>query len=58
MTIYDLGPLNPALGKVLRPESLRARFGENALHNAVHVTDLPDDGLMECRYFFEMIANL
>lgn len=52
------GPSNPALAKVLRPESLRARFGENLLHNAVHCTDLPDDGNMECRYFFETIANL
>eukprot|EP01039_Chlorochromonas_danica_P007083 gene7083-7833_t len=52
------GPVNPALAKVLRPQSLRARFGEHLLHNAVHITDLPEDGEMECRYFFEALANL
>lgn len=52
------GPTNPALAKVLRPNSLRARFGESALLNAIHCTDLPEDGEMECRYFFESLANL
>jgi nucleoside-diphosphate kinase len=52
------GPVNPALAKVLRPESLRARFGENQLLNGVHCTDLPEDGEMECKYFFETLANL
>ncbi len=52
------GPTNPELAKILRPNSLRALFGENSLHNAVHCTDLPDDGEMECKYFFETLANL
>lgn len=52
------GPVNPALAKVLRPDSLRSLFGENQLLNAVHCTDLPEDGEMECRYFFESLANL
>lgn len=25
--------------------------------NAVHCTDLPDDGLLECRFMFDIIAS-
>lgn len=53
-----VGPQNPQLAKVLRPDSLRALYGINALDNAVHCTDLSEDGEMECRYFFDMLANL
>ena len=52
------GPLNPDLGKNLRPETLRARFGTTTTKNAVHCTDLPDDGEMECMYLFQTIAGL
>jgi nucleoside-diphosphate kinase len=52
------GPLNPELAKVLRPDSLRARFGKNDITNGIHCTDLPGDGEMECRYFFETLASL
>uniref|UniRef100_A0A7S3GT03 DM10 domain-containing protein n=1 Tax=Spumella elongata TaxID=89044 RepID=A0A7S3GT03_9STRA len=53
-----VGPGDPALAKVLRPESLRARFGESVVKNSVHCTDLPEDGEMECRYFFETLSSL
>jgi nucleoside-diphosphate kinase len=36
----------------------RARFGESIVKNAVHCTDLPEDGEMECRYFFETLSSL
>jgi len=52
------GPTNPKLAKVLRPESLRARFGSGMLDNVLHCTDLPEDGEMECRYFFETLASI
>ena len=52
------GPQDPDLARVLRPESLRARFGVTAVKNAVHCTDLPEDGEMECRYFFETLSSL
>jgi nucleoside-diphosphate kinase len=53
-----VGPQNPELARMLRPKSLRATFGDTSVQNAVHCTDLPTDGEMECRYFFETLANL
>jgi nucleoside-diphosphate kinase len=53
-----VGPINPALARSLRPKSLRATFGDSLVTNAVHCTDLPEDGEMECRYFFETLASL
>lgn len=49
-----VGPNNPQLAKVLRPKSLRV----NLVENAVHCTDLSEDGEMECRFFFQTLANL
>ena len=52
------GPLEPDIAKILRPQSLRAIFGKDTVQNAVHCTDLPEDGEMESKYFFETVANL
>lgn len=57
------GPRDPSLGKVLRPKSLRARFGTDTAHNAVHCTDLLEDGILEVRvdfssFFLERISNV
>ena len=52
------GPLEPELGKKLRPKSLRALFGRNLACNAVHCTDLPEDGETECTYIFNTVANI
>jgi len=46
------GPLDPEIAKNLRPRSLRARFGGDRICNGFHCTDLPDDGVLECEYFF------
>jgi nucleoside diphosphate kinase len=35
------------LARKLRPNTLRARFGKTKVQNAVHCTDLPEDGLLE-----------
>jgi nucleoside diphosphate kinase len=57
--IRDLtGPLEPALARKLRPKSLRALFGTDTARNAVHCTDLPEDGTTECNYLFDTIANI
>ncbi len=53
-----VGPLNPELAKILRPTSIRALFGKDLAMNAVHCTDLAEDGEMECRYMFETVGNL
>ncbi|KAJ1552427.1 Nucleoside diphosphate kinase 7 [Cladochytrium tenue] len=51
------GPADPEIGRLLRPRSLRAMFGKDKVHNAVHCTDLEDDGAMEVRYFFDILAD-
>ncbi len=52
------GPNEPDLARIVRPNTLRAIFGVDGIKNAVHCTDLSEDGEMECRYFFESLANL
>jgi nucleoside-diphosphate kinase len=52
------GPLNPDLARSVRPDSLRAIFGKTVTKNAVHCTDLADDGEMECLYMFNTVASL
>jgi nucleoside-diphosphate kinase len=52
------GPLDPELAKVLKPKSLRALYGDDVAQNAIHCSDLPEDGDMESRFFFEILASL
>lgn len=51
------GPHDPEIAKHLRPNTIRAKFGEDRVRNAVHCTDMPEDGVLECRYFFEMLQK-
>ncbi|KAI8472949.1 MAG: nucleoside diphosphate kinase [Monoraphidium minutum] len=46
------GPPDPELGRALRPGSLRARFGASRVRNALHCTDLGEDGELEARFIF------
>ncbi|XP_036609420.1 nucleoside diphosphate kinase 7 isoform X3 [Trichosurus vulpecula] len=41
------GPADPEIARHLRPGTLRALFGKSKIQNAVHCTDLPEDGLLE-----------
>ncbi|XP_026319168.1 nucleoside diphosphate kinase 7-like [Hyposmocoma kahamanoa] len=50
------GPRDPDLGRQLYPESIRALYGKTTVQNAVHCTDLPEDGELEVEYFFKLIA--
>jgi len=51
------GPIDVEIANELRPESLRARFGvgPGSATNALHCTDLPEDGELECKYFFQLM---
>eukprot|EP00243_Klebsormidium_subtile_P004155 TRINITY_DN17940_c0_g1_i1.p1 TRINITY_DN17940_c0_g1~~TRINITY_DN17940_c0_g1_i1.p1 ORF type:complete len:379 (-),score=90.80 TRINITY_DN17940_c0_g1_i1:275-1411(-) len=51
------GPADPEIGKVLRPQSLRAQFGIDKVKNAVHCTDLPEDGALESNFFFDILLS-
>jgi nucleoside-diphosphate kinase len=50
-----VGPYDPVIAQHLQPETLRAKFGENRVKNGVHCTDLPEDGRLECQYFFDIM---
>ncbi|CAK6439833.1 unnamed protein product [Pipistrellus nathusii] len=51
------GPMDPEIARHLRPCTLRAVFGKSKIQNAVHCTDLPEDGLLEVQYFFKILDN-
>jgi len=51
------GPIDPDEARMYNPNSLRARFGEDKLRNGFHCTDLPEDGLLECEYFFVLLQQ-
>ncbi|XP_043208832.1 nucleoside diphosphate kinase 7-like [Amphibalanus amphitrite] len=49
------GPRDPHLAQLLRPDSLRAKFGRDTICNAVYCTDLPEDSLMDREYLFRIL---
>ncbi|KAM3836323.1 nucleoside diphosphate kinase homolog 7 isoform 4-T6 [Vipera latastei] len=51
------GPSDPEIARYLRPGTIRAHFGKNKIQNAVHCTDLPEDGLLEVQYFFSILDS-
>ena len=51
------GPVDPEIARHLRPHTLRAKFGTDKIKNAVHCTDLPEDGLLEVEYFFKILDS-
>lgn len=50
-----VGPSDPEIARHLRSHTLRARFGVDKVKNAVHCTDLPEDGPLEVQYFFHIL---
>jgi len=50
-----VGPHDPEVAKHLRANTLRAQYGLDRVRNAVHCTDLPEDGLLEVEYFFNIL---
>lgn len=51
------GPTDPEIARLVRPSSLRAEFGEDVVRNAIHCTDLPEDGVLESEYFFNILQQ-
>lgn len=52
------GPYDPSIARILRTHSLRAIYGNDSVRNALHVTDLPADGPLECKFFFHVLADV
>jgi len=51
------GPWDVEMAKELKPQTLRAKFGHDRVRNAVHCTDLAEDGVLECQYFFDILSR-
>ncbi|KAI9909447.1 hypothetical protein PsorP6_015027 [Peronosclerospora sorghi] len=51
------GPWDAQMAKELQPQTLRAMFGHDRVRNAVHCTDLAEDGVLESRYFFDILSR-
>jgi len=49
------GPYPVHIAKELYPNSIRSQFGETVGRNAVHCTDMEEDGILECEYFFTIL---
>lgn len=52
-----VGPMDPDLAKKIRPQSLRAKFGVSKIKNAIHCTDLEEDGILELEYAFKIMRG-
>jgi len=52
-----VGPWDVEMAAELKPGSIRAMFGRSRVENAVHVTDLAEDGPQECSYFFDILSG-
>eukprot|EP00985_Skeletonema_marinoi_P016817 scaffold9088_cov69-Skeletonema_marinoi.AAC.1 len=51
------GPWDYSVACELHPHSVRAKFGKSTVANAIHCTDIPKDGVIECEYFFKVLAG-
>jgi len=47
--------LDPTVAKIKDKNSIRAIYGIDRVRNAVHCTDLPEDGILEVEYFFSIL---
>ncbi|GBP40000.1 Nucleoside diphosphate kinase 7 [Eumeta japonica] len=52
------GPRDPELCRQLYPDCIRALYGKDIVHNAVHCTDLQEDGESESEYFFKLLSHV
>ncbi|XP_054014934.1 nucleoside diphosphate kinase 7 [Hylaeus anthracinus] len=49
------GPMDPDIARQIRPDTLRAKYGKTKVQNAIHCSDLPEDGSLEVEYFFKIL---
>lgn len=54
---HIVGPADPELAKLIRPKTIRAKYGVDKVHNAVHCTDLEEDGILEVEFFFGLLQQ-
>jgi nucleoside-diphosphate kinase len=52
------GPSDPEVGRHIRPNTIRAKFGQSRVQNAIHCTDLPEDGPLESEFFFSILQKI
>jgi len=52
-----LGPWDVEMAKELKPKTIRAKYGVSRALNGIHCTDLPEDGVSESAYFFDLLQN-
>ncbi|KAG7205836.1 hypothetical protein KM043_007777 [Ampulex compressa] len=50
------GPMDPQIARQVSPNSLRAKYGKNAIQNGVHCCDLQEDGILEVEFFFKLLS--
>jgi len=52
-----IGPHDPEIARHSHPGTIRAKYGIDRVNNAVHCTDLVEDGVLECEYFFSILQK-
>ena len=52
-----VGPWDSSIAKELFPGSIRAKYGEDHILNAVHCTDLATDNMLELEYFLSVLRS-
>jgi len=51
------GPPDPEVARYIRPNTIRAKFGLSRIQNAIHCTDLSEDGPLESEFFFSILQK-
>jgi len=49
------GPWDVDMAKELRPDTIRGKYGYDNIRSAIHCSDLPQDGVIDCEYCFKLI---
>jgi len=52
-----VGPWDVQMAQELFPDSIRGKYGVSSVKNAVHCTDLAEDGVSEVSYFFDVLIG-